>query len=178
MFWGPSEEEGPPTDALGFEYPNYPIIAEEGDVGVKRKMTISIIKREAIILGNKQTKKQAKRQNVIEEPKKVAIEPKVAEVDTEGPWHTKSKIPPWKGMSEVHPSLGVTQTLEVMTHPLPFNVLSPLGSDLTNLLLTMKSKKEEMSAKASATLPQSSSKNSIKRLLDEDAYEGSVWDSV
>lgn len=60
------------------------MIAEEADVGVKRKMTISIIKREAIILVNKQTKEQAKRQNVIKEPKIVAIEPKVVEVDTKG----------------------------------------------------------------------------------------------
>lgn len=60
------------------------MIAEEADVGVKRKMTISIIKREAIILVNKQTKEQAKTQNVIKEPKIVAIEPKVAEVDTKG----------------------------------------------------------------------------------------------
>jgi hypothetical protein len=31
-------------------------------------------------------------------------------------------------------SIGVTEILEVMTRPLPFAMLSPLGSDLTSLL--------------------------------------------
>lgn len=29
--------------------------------------------------------------------------------------------------------IGITEILEVMTHPLPFALLSPLGSDLTSL---------------------------------------------
>lgn len=36
------------TDALGFEYLDYPKIAEKADVRVKRKRTISLVKREAI----------------------------------------------------------------------------------------------------------------------------------
>jgi hypothetical protein len=38
-----------------------------------------------------------------------------------------------------------SEFLEVMTRPLPFAMLSPLGSDLTSLLVTMKNKnaKEE-----------------------------------
>jgi hypothetical protein len=31
-------------------------------------------------------------------------------------------------------SIGITESLEVMTHPLPFAMLSPLGLDLTSLL--------------------------------------------
>jgi hypothetical protein len=41
--------------------------------------------------------------------------------------------------------LVLTEILEVMTHSLPFAMLSPLGSDLTSLLQTTKNKntKEE-----------------------------------
>lgn len=35
-------------DVLGFEYLDYPKIAQKVDVGVKRKRTISLMKREAI----------------------------------------------------------------------------------------------------------------------------------
>jgi hypothetical protein len=40
-------------------------------------------------------------------------------------------------------SLGCTQILEVITQSLPFSTLSPLGSELTNLLLTAKGTSEE-----------------------------------
>jgi hypothetical protein len=40
-------------------------------------------------------------------------------------------------------SLRATQILEVMTQHLPFNVLNPLGPDLTRILLTMKGNKDE-----------------------------------
>jgi hypothetical protein len=40
-------------------------------------------------------------------------------------------------------SIGVTEILEVMTRPLPFSTLSPLGSDPCSLLLTMKDKNAE-----------------------------------
>lgn len=47
-------------------------------------------------------------------------------------------------------SLGATEILEVMTQPLHFSALSPLGSDLTSLLMTMKGKNvEEETTKAS-----------------------------
>jgi hypothetical protein len=35
-------------DALGFEYLDYSKIREEADVGIKRKRTINIMKREAV----------------------------------------------------------------------------------------------------------------------------------
>lgn len=96
----------------------------------------------------------------------MAEEPKVARYDIEGSSHSESKTPPLKRKMQIHilvkqkrdlskmakrdirsastSSLGATQMLEIMTQPLPFNVRSPLGSDLTNLLLTMKGKKTKM----------------------------------
>jgi hypothetical protein len=38
--------------------------------------------------------------------------------------------------SSIGSSIGATEILEVMTHPFPFTMISPLGSDLTSLLQT------------------------------------------
>jgi hypothetical protein len=40
--------------------------------------------------------------------------------------------------SALDPSLGATKILEVMTKPLSVTALSPLGSDLSIMLLTLK----------------------------------------
>jgi hypothetical protein len=40
-------------------------------------------------------------------------------------------------------SLGCMQLIEVMTQSLPFATLSPVGSDLTSMLLTMKGKNDD-----------------------------------
>jgi hypothetical protein len=118
-----------------------------------------------LVKAKKQTTKQAEKQ-------KVAEEPMVTKVDREGSSHAESKTPPSKRKktdtvvsktkekpsmvakkdirSASASSLGATQILEVITQPLPFNVLCPLGLDLTCLLLTMKDKKDEvMPVKAS-----------------------------
>lgn len=155
-------------NALGFEYPNYPKIAEEANVGVKRKGTISIIKKEHIRLVKEKQQKMAKR-------------PKVVRVDKERSLHSKSRTPPSKRKGVDAPdskgekplkvakkdigstsasSLGATQMLEVMTQPLTFTILSLMRSDLTSLLLTMKGKKnEEMTNKVlSVAAPQGPSR--------------------
>ena len=53
--------------------------------------------------------------------------------------HTEKKIPaPSKQVPETSStsSIGITKILEVMNHPFPFAMVSPLGSDLTSLLQT------------------------------------------
>jgi hypothetical protein len=47
-------------------------------------------------------------------------------------------------------SVGVTEILKVITEPFPFSMLSPLGSDLTNILQS-KEKGVEKSAKEKKT---------------------------
>ena len=53
-------------------------------------------------------------------------------------------------------SIGVTEILEVMTTPLPFPMLSPLGSDLTRLLQPQK-KNAERTAEAEVNKDPSTS---------------------
>jgi hypothetical protein len=58
-------------------------------------------------------------------------------------------------------SLEATQVLELMTQPLPFDTLSPLGSDLTSLLLTM-NVNEDKGVPAIASAPHISIKELSK----------------
>lgn len=71
------------TDALGFEYLDYPKITEKADVRVKRKRTISLMKREAI------RSLKAKKEKLLKS--KVAQVPKVAGDNGEGSSHSESK---------------------------------------------------------------------------------------
>jgi hypothetical protein len=104
---------------------------------------------------------EAKKQKV-DKKLKMTKEPKVPKYTGERSRHSESKTPPSKrkrtytivsktkgGPSKMAKkgirsastsSPGTTQILEVMTKLLPINTLSPLGLDLTNLLLTMKGK--------------------------------------
>jgi hypothetical protein len=129
-------------DALGFEYLDYPKIIEEADIEIKRKITISLMKREAI--GSNKAKKQK-----LPKKLKVAEAVKVAKDSGEASSHSESRTSPMKrkktNISKIKgiplkmakkdigsasaSSLRATQILEVMTQSLPFDTLSSLWSD-------------------------------------------------
>jgi hypothetical protein len=122
-------------DALGFEYPDYELFDVEAR-GLKRKRVVSVLTRQA-----QRSVEAGKKKKLTKKPK-LASKPsapkkrKVASFehgDEEGPSSSKhlEKTPSTT-------SIGVTKNLEVMTAPLPFPMLSPLGSDLTSLLQPQK----------------------------------------
>jgi hypothetical protein len=118
-------------DALGFEYPDYERL-DEGAGGVKTKRVVSILKR------------QAQRSVEEDEKKRLTKNPKL----TPEPSASKKRknMPSSRGLEEgpsplkhstetpSATSIGMEEILEVMIEPLPFTMLSPLGSELTSLL--------------------------------------------
>jgi hypothetical protein len=127
-------------DALGFEYPDYEGLDEEAG-GVKKKRVVSIMKRQEIRSIDKDKKKKlSKRPEVSGETEisKITLKPSVPKKQktVESNLGEEEKSSPLKHTVETPSasSIGVTEILEVMTKPLPFDMLSPLGSELTSLL--------------------------------------------
>jgi hypothetical protein len=117
-------------DALGFEYPDYDRLDEQAE-GVKKKRVVSILKRQAQRFVEKDKKRLTKRPKLSLDPsasKKRKIIPSGREEE--------EKSSPLKHSAETPSttSIGMTEILEVMTEPLPFPILSPLGLELTSLL--------------------------------------------
>ena len=118
-------------DALGFDYPDYDRLDEEAR-GVKKKRVVSILKRQEQRSVEKDKKKRlTKRQKLSLEP----LAPKKRKIISSS-HKEKEKSSPRKHSAETPSttSIGVTEILEVMTEPLPFTMLSPLGTELTSLL--------------------------------------------
>jgi hypothetical protein len=118
-------------DALGFEYPDYERLDEEAG-GLKRKTVVSVLKRQAQrFVGKDKKKKLTKNLKLRPEP----LTPKKRKVMSSNRGEEERPSPP-KHLEETPSaaSIGVTEILEVMTTPLPFTMLSPLGSGLTSLL--------------------------------------------
>jgi hypothetical protein len=116
-------------DALNFEYPDYERL-DKGAKGVKRKMIVSILSRQAARLV-KEDEKVLKKTKTTLEPKVTiskkrildttpSFEPKVDETGEEAPL-TPSAIE-------------VAEILKVMTESPSFKLLSPMGSELTKFL--------------------------------------------
>jgi hypothetical protein len=104
---------------------------EEGG-GLKRKRVVSILKKQAQRSVEKDKKKRLTKNS------KLTPEPSTSK---------KRKFMPSSHREEERPSprkhsaktcsatsIGVTEILEVMTEPLPFTMLSSLGSELTSIL--------------------------------------------
>jgi hypothetical protein len=116
-------------DALNFEYPDYERF-DEGAGGVKRKIVVNILSRQAA-RSVKEDEKALKKTKTVPEPKatiskkqkldqKPSTEPKVDEA--------AEKTPLLPTAAEV------VEILKVMTDSPPFKLLSPLGLELTKLL--------------------------------------------
>jgi hypothetical protein len=120
-------------DALNFEYPDYEKI-DKGAEGVKRKIVVSILNRQAARMV-KEDEKASKKTKTTPEPKAAMSkkrkpevpEPKVAEAIEETATPSAAEI---------------AEILKVMTESLSIQLLSPLRSELTKLL----QKKDEPSA--------------------------------
>jgi hypothetical protein len=127
-------------DALGFEYPDYDRLDKDAR-GVKKKRVVSILKRQARRSIEKDKKKMLpKRPKVSREAEISKMIPKPSvpkkQKTTESNHAKEEKSSPSKHTIETPSasSIGITKILEVMTGPMPFAMLSHLGSELTSLL--------------------------------------------
>jgi hypothetical protein len=115
-------------DALNFEYYDYERL-DEGAEGVKRKIIVRKLSRQAIRLV-KEDQKALKKQKTVSAPKKR----KLVEISSD---NTKMEDVPKQTMSPSSSSAAeVSRILKVMTELLPFALLSPLRLELTSLLRT------------------------------------------
>jgi hypothetical protein len=122
-------------DALNFEYPDYERL-DEGPRGVKRKKSCqhseqgSCLVREGGRKGSEESESNAEPKAQAPKKRKLdeipSVEPKVDEASKE----TLSPSSPT--------AVEVVKMLKVMTKSPPFKLISPLGSELTNLLQKMK----------------------------------------
>jgi hypothetical protein len=131
-------------DALSFEYPDYERLDEEAG-GLKRKRVVSVLTRQA------QWSIEAGKKKWLTKKPKLTLEPsspKKRKVISSDRGEEEGPSPP-KHLEKTRSvaSNGVTEILEVMTAPLPFPMLSRLGSGLTSLLQPQK-KNVEGSAEA------------------------------
>jgi hypothetical protein len=117
-------------DALSFEYPDYERL-DEGAGGVKMKRVVSIMKRQAQRFVEKDRKKRLTKNPKLTPEPSASKKRKIMSSS-----HEEERPSPPKHSVETPSaaSIDVTEILEVMTEPLPFMMLSPLGSDLTSLL--------------------------------------------
>jgi hypothetical protein len=127
-------------DALGFEYPDYDRLDEEAE-GAKKKRVVSIMKRQAMrFIEEDKNKKLPKRPRISRgtEISKLKLKPSVLKkrktVGSDRAKEEKSAPPKHIVETPSTSSIGVIEILEVMTEPLLFAMLSPLGSELTSLL--------------------------------------------
>jgi hypothetical protein len=114
-------------DALKFEYPDYERL-DKGAEGVKRKRTVSILSRQAARMvkqdekASKKTKSTPELKMAVSKKRKSETpEPKTTEATKETP--------------STPPATEIAEILKVMTDSLPVKLLSPLGPELTKLLL-------------------------------------------
>jgi hypothetical protein len=122
-------------DALNFEYPNYERL-DEGTGGAKRKRVVSILSREAA-RSMKADEKALKKMKVAPEPK--MQDPKKSKLDEIPSAKPKVDEVLKETLSPSSPTAAeVTEIWEVMTESPPFKLISPLRSELTNLLQKMK----------------------------------------
>jgi hypothetical protein len=127
-------------DSLGFDYPDYERFEGEAKVGGKKKArVVSIMKRQAMrsieedknkiiskrlkVSGTEISKLKVKSSKL---KKRKSVESSRAEEEESAPPKQVTETP-------LASSICVTEILEVMTEPLSFSMLSPLGSELTSL---------------------------------------------
>jgi hypothetical protein len=122
-------------DALNFEYPDYGRL-DKGAEGAKRKRVVSILSREAA-RSVKADERALKKVKVASEPKAQA--PKKRKFDKIPSAKPKVDEASKETLSPSSPTaVEVAEILKVMTESPPFKMISPLRSELTNLLQKMK----------------------------------------
>jgi hypothetical protein len=128
-------------DALGFEYPDYDRLDEEAE-GAKKKRVVSILKRQA-----QRSVEKDKNKRLTKKPK-LTPEPSTSKkrkiISSSHDEEERSSPPKHSIETPSATSIGVTEILEVMTEPLPFTMLSPLGLELTSLLQPHKKDAREL----------------------------------
>jgi IS30 family transposase len=122
-------------DALNFEYPDYERLDERAG-GTKRKRVVSILSKE-VARSVKADEKALKKVKATSEPKAQA--PKKRKLDEIPSAEPKVDEAPKETLSPSSPiAAEVAKILKVMTESPPFKLISPLRSELTNLLQKMK----------------------------------------
>jgi hypothetical protein len=124
-------------DALDFEYPDYERFDKDAE-GLKRKIVVSILNRQAARLV-KEDEKIAKKTKSALEPKSVVSKKRKPERKLEVP---EPKVAEAREATATPSAAEVAEILKVMTESLPIQLLSPLRPELTKLL----QKKDEPSA--------------------------------
>jgi hypothetical protein len=115
---------------LNFEYPDYERL-DEG-AGAKRKRVVSILSRQAA-RSVKEDEEALKRMKIAPEPKAPA--PKKRKFEKIPSAEPKVHDVPERTLSPLSPSAAeASEILKVMTKSSPFELLSPLRSELANLL--------------------------------------------
>jgi hypothetical protein len=118
-------------DALNFEYLDYERL-DKGVKGEKRKRVVSILSREAArsVKADEKALKKAKAT-----PELKAQAPKKRKLDGISSAKPKVDEAPKETLSPSSPTtVEVAKILKVMTQSPPFNLMSPLRLELTNLL--------------------------------------------
>jgi hypothetical protein len=113
-------------DALNFEYPDYDRL-DEGTEGAKRKRIVSILTRQAI-RSVKEDQRVVKKQKILAESKDLA--PKKRKLIRISSAEAKVQDVPEKTVGPSPSSIDISKIMKVMTEPIPFAMLSPIGSDL------------------------------------------------
>jgi hypothetical protein len=122
-------------DALNFEYPDYERL-DKGAEGAKRKRVVSILSREAA-RSIKADEKALKRVKVASKSKVHA--PKKRKLDKIPSVEPKVDEAPKETLNPSSPiAVEVAENLKEMTKTPPFKLISPLRSELTNLLQKLK----------------------------------------
>jgi hypothetical protein len=122
-------------DALNFEYPDYERL-DKGTERAKRKRVVSILSMEAT-RSVKADEKALKKVKAALEPKAQA--PKKWKLDEIPSAEPKVDETPKETLSPSSPTaVEVAEILKVMTESPPFKLISPVRSELTNLLQKMK----------------------------------------
>jgi hypothetical protein len=112
-------------DALNFEYPDYEKL-DKGAEEVKRKRIVSILSRQAAIMVKEDEKALKKT--------KIAPEPKVAVSKKRKPEVSDPKVTEATEETPTPSATDIAEILKIITQSLPIQLLSPLRSELTQLL--------------------------------------------
>jgi hypothetical protein len=164
-------------DALDFEYPDDDRLDKEAG-GVKKKRVVSILKIQAMRSIEKDKKKKLpKRSKVCGKTdipmmiSKPSVSKKQKTTESNRSEEEKSSPPKHTVETSLAFSIGVIEILEVITEPLPFAMLSPLGSELTSLLQPKKNGAREV-VDAEIEKGPSAPRGMLEEASHEDCDEG------
>jgi hypothetical protein len=132
-------------NALGFEYPDYKDPSANAEAGEKRKRVVKVIEKRLKESVDAKTRGDDESENDEDPPSgpakkkvKVSVQKGTTAKKTLSPKKTVAAQEREKDSTTTTSSFGCTRILEVMTRPLPFSTLSPLGPTLTRFMPTTK----------------------------------------